>query len=91
MVLDAFSKAQGTTADPVLVSSLMQVANQGHDSLGSQVRLLARLVPQWCTLVRVNDAPAVKLDASVRFGEVQRALKVVAAKGELPAESEEAA
>ena len=26
MVLDAFSKAQGTTADPVLVSSLMQVA-----------------------------------------------------------------
>ena len=28
MVLDAFSKAQGTTADPVLVSSLMQVARR---------------------------------------------------------------
>jgi hypothetical protein len=57
-----------------------------EEELAAQVRLLARLAPHWCTLVSANDLPAVKLDPNVRFTEVQKALKAIAAKGELPAE-----
>ena len=57
-----------------------------QDELSSQMKLLARIVPYWCTLVSVNEQPAVKLDMNLRFAEVQKALKAAAATGVLPAD-----
>ena len=69
MVLDAFSKAQGTTADPVLVSSLMQVATQRHDACHVTPHLTPRISRRrWqssCT-TRSTPSPSTTSAASSR-------------------------
>ena len=40
-----------------------------------QMGLLAEFAPQWCTIVTIDEEPAVRLNNNVRFPEVQKMIQ----------------
>ena len=49
--------------------------------LEEQMRLMSEVVPHWCKLVSHGEQLALNLDGTVRFADVLKKLKAVAARG----------
>ena len=57
------------------------------EELREQIRLATEVAPSWIKLVTANKQPAVRLDTTLRFPQVLKAFKEVAARGTLSSAS----